>query len=99
MDPVLVDQAMNPRTKVILPVHFGGLACNMAAILAIAEKQGVAVVEDAAHATGTRYRITEPSVSEVRRLAKRDTVSHRTAARGRRVARVIKAKQMPGLFP
>ncbi len=44
------------RIKAILPVHFGGLACDMDALYQIAERYGVQIVEDAAHAVGTRYR-------------------------------------------
>jgi dTDP-4-amino-4,6-dideoxygalactose transaminase len=50
IDPARIEAAITPRTKVILPVHYGGLACDMAAIHAIAARHGVQVVEDAAHA-------------------------------------------------
>lgn len=55
LDPGQVARAITPRTKVIMPVHFAGLACDMDALMPLAEKHGIAVVEDAAHATGTRY--------------------------------------------
>ena len=42
--------AITPRTKAIMPVHYGGLACPMDEILAIASEHGLKVVEDAAHA-------------------------------------------------
>ena len=71
-DPVLVDvdpvtlniapekirAAITPRTKAIMPVHYGGLACRMDAILAIAREHGLKVVEDAAHALPTTWRGT-----------------------------------------
>lgn len=41
--------------KVLIPVHFGGLPCNMEAIAALARKHGVRVIEDASHAVGGRY--------------------------------------------
>ena len=44
------DPAKAARVKVLLPVHFGGLACDMAAIQAIAAARGLRIVEDAAHA-------------------------------------------------
>jgi dTDP-4-amino-4,6-dideoxygalactose transaminase len=44
------DPAKAARVKVLLPVHFGGLACDMAAIQAIATARGLRIVEDAAHA-------------------------------------------------
>ena len=50
IDPELVEAAITPRTKAILPVHFGGLAADMPALLDIARRHGLRVVEDAAHA-------------------------------------------------
>jgi dTDP-4-amino-4,6-dideoxygalactose transaminase len=50
IDPRAVEAAITPRTKAILPVHYAGLAADMAAILAIARRHRLAVVEDAAHA-------------------------------------------------
>lgn len=56
MDPALVEAAITPRTKVIMPVHYGGLACDMDAILALAKKHQLKVVEDAAHALPTTWK-------------------------------------------
>ncbi len=56
MDPAQIEAAITERTKAIIPVHFGGLACDMDAILAIAKKHGLRVIEDAAHAHGAEYR-------------------------------------------
>ena len=50
IDPALVEAAVTSRTKAILPVHYGGLAADMPALLAIAQRHGLKVVEDAAHA-------------------------------------------------
>ncbi|MDT7834478.1 DegT/DnrJ/EryC1/StrS family aminotransferase [Aquabacterium sp. OR-4] len=50
IDPALIEAAITPRTKAIMPVHYAGLAADMPAILAIAKKHGLKVVEDAAHA-------------------------------------------------
>jgi dTDP-4-amino-4,6-dideoxygalactose transaminase len=50
IDPAAVEAAITPRTKAILPVHYAGLAADMTAILSIAERHGLKVVEDAAHA-------------------------------------------------
>ena len=50
IDPAAVEAAITPRTKAILPVHYGGLAADMDALLAIARRHGLKVVEDAAHA-------------------------------------------------
>ena len=51
-----VEAAITPRTKAIMPVHYGGQACDLEAIYAIAARHDLAVVEDAAHAVGTEYR-------------------------------------------
>ncbi len=50
LDPARVEAAITPRTKAVIPVHFGGLAADMGAILRIAARHGLKVVEDAAHA-------------------------------------------------
>ncbi len=55
IDPAAVEAAITPRTRAIMPVHYGGQACDLAAIYAVAAKHGLAVVEDAAHAAGTQY--------------------------------------------
>jgi len=52
MDPAAVEAAVTPRTRAIMPVHYAGLPCDMAALDAIAARHGLAVVEDAAHAAG-----------------------------------------------
>jgi dTDP-4-amino-4,6-dideoxygalactose transaminase len=50
IDPRLIEAAITPRTRAIIPVHYGGRAAPMDAILEIARKHGLTVVEDAAHA-------------------------------------------------
>ena len=50
IDPALVEAAITPRTKAIVPVHYAGLAADMPALLAVAKRHGLKVVEDAAHA-------------------------------------------------
>lgn len=56
LDETLLPSLITPRTKAIVPVHYGGVACNMDAICAIARKNGIAVVEDNAHALFARYK-------------------------------------------
>jgi dTDP-4-amino-4,6-dideoxygalactose transaminase len=51
--PAAVEAAITPRTKAIVPVHYGGLAADMPSILDIAQRHGLKVVEDAAHALPT----------------------------------------------
>lgn len=54
--PQEIEKAITPRTKAIMPVHFGGMPCAMDEIAALARPRGIAVIEDAAHAVGTRYK-------------------------------------------
>jgi perosamine synthetase len=53
--PAAIEAAITPRTEAIMPVHFAGQACEMDAITAIAERHGLAVVEDSAEAVGAEY--------------------------------------------
>ena len=50
IDPSRIEAAITPRTRLLLPVHLGGLACDMEAIGDIARRHGLNVIEDAAHA-------------------------------------------------
>jgi len=54
--PALIEAAITPKTKAIIPVHYAGLAADMDAIHAIAARHGLQVVEDAAHALPTSYK-------------------------------------------
>jgi len=56
LDPSLIEAAITPRTKAILPVHLYGHPCDMAPIMKIAEAHNLAVIEDAAQAVGARYQ-------------------------------------------
>ena len=53
IDPTAVEAAITPRTRAIMPVHYAGLAADMPAMLDIAQRHGLKVVEDAAHALPT----------------------------------------------
>ena len=55
IDPAKIKAAVTSRTKAIIPVHFAGLACEVDAILQVARRHGLKVVEDAAHALPTTY--------------------------------------------
>jgi dTDP-4-amino-4,6-dideoxygalactose transaminase len=50
IDPNQVEHAITAKTKAVIPVHYGGLASDMAAILDVARRRGLRVIEDAAHA-------------------------------------------------
>ena len=52
MDPKDVERKITPKTKMIVPVHIGGYPCDMDAIMEIANKHDILVLEDAAHAFG-----------------------------------------------
>ncbi|MDD5547603.1 MAG: DegT/DnrJ/EryC1/StrS aminotransferase family protein [Candidatus Pacebacteria bacterium] len=56
INPEFIRKAITKKTKAILPVHFGGLPCDMDSINAIAQEKGLAVIEDAAHAVGAEWR-------------------------------------------
>ena len=56
MDPQAVDRAITPRTKVLMPVHVYGHPCDMDALLDIASRHGLKVLEDAAHAFPAAWR-------------------------------------------
>ena len=56
IDPDLVEAAITPRTRAIMPVHLGHQMADMDRIMEIATRHGVAVVEDCAHAHGQRWR-------------------------------------------
>ena len=58
IDPAAIEKAITPRTKAIIPVDFTGQPANMEAMMAIAEKHGLTVIEDAAHSLGGSWKGT-----------------------------------------
>ena len=56
IDPEKIENHISKNTKVILPVHFGGLSCDLNKIHSIAKKYNLKIIEDAAHAAGARYK-------------------------------------------
>lgn len=67
IDPALIERAITPRTKALIPVHLTGEPADMDAVLEIAARHGLAVVEDACQAIGAVYR--GRSVGTMGRLA------------------------------
>jgi len=56
IDPKEIESKITPRTKAILPIHFAGRPCNMDAITDIAQRRGLKIVEDCAHAIESEYK-------------------------------------------
>ncbi len=56
MDPALIEKAVTPRTKAILPVHAFGQPAEMEPIMEIAQRRGLKVIEDSCEAIGASYR-------------------------------------------
>ncbi len=73
ISPAAIERAITPRTKAIIPVHYGGLSCDMDSILDIARRHGLRVIEDAAHAlpaswqacASARCKATSPSTASM----------------------------------
>jgi UDP-4-amino-4-deoxy-L-arabinose-oxoglutarate aminotransferase len=55
-DLASIEAAITPRTKAIIPVHYAGAAFDLDPLYALADKHGIPVIEDAAHAAGTFYK-------------------------------------------
>ncbi|XHX79915.1 MAG: dTDP-4-amino-4,6-dideoxygalactose transaminase [Stenomitos frigidus ULC029] len=56
LDETLVEAAITPQTKAIMPVHYAGIGCEMSAIQALATRYGLAIIEDAAQGFSSRYK-------------------------------------------
>ena len=56
INEMLIESAITSKTRAILPVHYAGMACNMDAIMAIADRYGLIVIEDAAQAIMSSYK-------------------------------------------
>jgi len=64
IDPEVLENAITPKTKAIVPVHLYGHAANMEAIMAIAKKHNLFVIEDNAQAIGNDYRFSDGTVKK-----------------------------------
>jgi dTDP-4-amino-4,6-dideoxygalactose transaminase len=56
LEPSALERAITPNTRAVVPTHLYGLPCDMDAIMAIARRHNLAVIEDCAHALGATYR-------------------------------------------
>jgi len=56
IDPDSIRKSLTKKTRVILPVHFAGMPCNLDKIMNLCEENNAILIEDAAHATGTTYK-------------------------------------------
>ena len=56
IDPDLIEGAITPRTKAVLPIHLFGLSCDMEAIMAVAQKHNLLVIEDACQSVGATFK-------------------------------------------
>lgn len=56
IDPIAVAEAITERTRAVIPVHLAGRACDMDSLGSLCEERGLALIEDCAHAQGTRWR-------------------------------------------
>ena len=68
--PKIIEKAITPRTKAIVPVHLFGQSCDMEGIMAIAKKHNLFVIEDNAQAIGADYKFSDG------RIAKTGTIGH-----------------------
>ena len=56
MNPESIEKSITKKTRVVIPVHFGGMPCDMTKIMKITKKHRITIVEDAAHAAGASFK-------------------------------------------
>ncbi len=56
LDPLDLEAAISPATRAVVVLHYGGFPCDLDAVVDIAERKGLVVIEDAAHAPGATWR-------------------------------------------
>ena len=60
----IIEEAITPKTKAVVPVHLFGQSCDMEPIMQVAEKRGIAVVEDNAQSLGAEYTFSDGTVKK-----------------------------------
>lgn len=55
IDITSIDELITPRTRAVVPVHYGGIACDMGRLVSLSEKYSFEIIEDAAHAIGGKF--------------------------------------------
>lgn len=83
MDEALIEAAITPKTRAIVPVHYGGVACDMDAIMALAAKHSLCVVEDAAQGMMASYKSRAlGSIGHLGCISFHDTKNYTAAGEG-----------------
>lgn len=59
IDPTMIKKSITKKTRVILPVHFGGMPCNLDEIISVCKEKNIVLIEDAAHGAGSFYKKTK----------------------------------------
>lgn len=59
IDPQMIEESVTEKTKVILPVHYAGVPCDLGRILRLCKEHEIILIEDAAHAVGASYKNTK----------------------------------------
>jgi len=68
IDERKIEEAITPRTKAIVPVHYAGVSCDMDAIMAIGNRHNLIIIEDAAQALLSSYKERPLEASDIWRL-------------------------------
>ena len=76
IDPCAIAERMTDRTRAVIPVHLAGLPCDLESIWSLAGRYGLKVVEDAAHAAGSRYRGVPIGSADTATGARSDVVAY-----------------------
>jgi dTDP-4-amino-4,6-dideoxygalactose transaminase len=82
LDPKFVKDKITPRTKAIMLVHYAGMVCDMDAFVKISTETGIPIIEDAAHALGSRYNGKPTGISSEFTCFSFQAIKHMTTVDG-----------------